>query len=131
MVIVMIRLCNLWMWCWTLVGQSLPKLSNWQGTPPYQHTFKNSNSSVKHILQIKSLLKFIDGELIGRIGRARDANEKYETIEKIGKGAYGNVKIYRYSTMYIILIGILGEGSWYRAVLCHEDNFQGPYLPSA
>lgn len=33
----------------------------------------------------------VDGVLIKRIGKARDANEKYETIEKIGKGAYGNV----------------------------------------
>jgi hypothetical protein len=41
----------------------------------------------------KQINNSVDGELIGRIGKARDANDKYETIEKIGKGAYGNVSL--------------------------------------
>jgi hypothetical protein len=38
-----------------------------------------------------SVLTQLDGRLLKKISKVRHVSDKYDIIEKIGKGAYGNV----------------------------------------
>ncbi len=53
-------------------------------------------------------------------------SDKYEVVEKIGKGAYGNVQ--EWVIIYTQRVGIFGEGTHNWQALCPKDHLKEPSI---